>query len=40
METTMYYLPEKLTVKTMRIINLSITPMQNNPGWVGWKVIQ
>ena len=39
METTMNYLPEKLTIKTMRIINLSTTPMQNNPGWVDGKVI-
>ena len=31
---------EKLTVKTMRIINLSTTAMQNNPGWAGGKVIQ
>ena len=39
MQTTMNYLPEKLTVKTMKIINLSTTPMQNNLGWVDGKVI-
>ena len=39
MQTTMNYLPEKLTVKTMKIINLSTTPMQNNLGWMDGKVI-